>query len=345
MSIRSRRQRFLNHNTCLQNLDGDHLGPDTIRLENGIEIRLALRTDGRTELVTRVNLPQHPDLDAVRAIVRLALARNTRVTHRANIEIVPGVLQVRWVQRRPPQQDEILSMARWVADAAQETETAFGSSSISVRRDVIRGLISPDPEIRLPAALAAGSLGYTVLDQLIKDPRVDIDVQLKAAKAITQQLPPEDATSILSQALDSGPEELVRYAIEVLAELEGGSHALAAALRRRRLKPELAVFTVERLTSVVGGEALLLHALPHACTPAQRAMLEHLAETGGRTTHAHLYRLAGKGGLGVALDGALRRAVRATGERQAALQGAVSEIEAPQKVPVGALSEPSTTSG
>jgi hypothetical protein len=318
----------------LGSLGGERPAEDRARLPSGVEVRLELRPDHGCRLRVRVPVPGLPDglrvgwepaarHHPVSGLLHLALAREgllgrgfelraraeTLEMVRAGLNL-PSERQIREVVAR-------VERAVGVCRALEDPEAARGAA--------LRGLLDRDPRVRLSAALMTGGLGRTVLARLASDRQQPLDLRVEALEALSLGPPNAESAKVLERCA-TGPERLGRFAVRALAEREGGPARIAHLVGADRLDPEVARLAVERIVRRARApEPLLLDALPGACAPAQRAILDHIADTGGAVAHAALDRLLSNGGLGIRLDGALRRAARATRARLIEERGALSE--------------------
>lgn len=331
----------------LQRLGGTSLGEDHVRLDDGIEVRVRFRSDHRVELSVRAPVPwlesgtalggvEGPFVAPHAALLHLALAREGLLRSELDVRALSGALEVGQITEALPRLERMSALTERVRRATCWARTDEASDRAS--KAVIRGLIDPDPAVRLAAARVGGSLGLTVLTRMVDDRRLRSAHRLEALEVLVARDPGPELIRVLERAALSAADPLVHRAVSVLGRIADGGPALVRLIRRGRLDGVNAVRAVRALAQLDAGETLLLEGLPHAGIAAQRAILEHLAESGSARAHVALDALLSKGGLGLRLDGVLRRAARTTGRRFAQARGALSEAPPSPNAPRGALS-------
>lgn len=325
-------------------LGGVEVTPHRVQLGDGREVRVRIRPDQRVELWVRVPVPglssgarlrsdPGPGCPAVIAALHLALAREGLLHPEMRLRAQAGALEIGQLTDGLPTVERMRGLLVRVTRAAAAAN--FEKDGDGLRREAIRGLIDPDPWVRLAAARIAGSLGRTVLSRLVVARGVAPEVRVGAVRALVRRAAASEALPILERAARTGIAELATVAVRALGDLEEGGPALVRLLSRRRMSVEVQLAAVGALSRHPDWERFFLAVLPRVGAAAQRTILDQLAGRGGPGAYAGLDEILSHGGLGVRLDGPLRRAVRETRRRCTELRGALSEAPS---APVGALS-------
>lgn len=185
------------------------------------------------------------------------------------------------------------------------------------RRAAVSGLLAADPRVRLVAAENAGSLGVPVLRTLFLDPKVSMDVRSRAGRAFGSRARAQELRETCQRVMRQGPDPLARFAAEECVAREAPS--------------------------------ALVELLPRARPVAQRVLLNHLVHAACAEAYPALDALLSRGGLGVRMDGPLRRAWRAAkscrDESRGGLALARAEGALSAAIVTGTAGEEASTSG
>lgn len=252
--------------------------------------------------------------DPVHAAVGLALAREGLLRPELEVSSEVGELRVsQWTEALPT----VARMEGLADRVARAVETASrylepGPGGAERRRAVVSGLLASDPEIRMISAEQAGGLGVPVLRQLFVDSRIAPELRRRAGRALATRARPGELREAHLRVMREGPDALARFAAAERAAQEGG--------------------------------ASLVELLPRARPAAQRVLLAHLTQKGGADAHGALDELLNRGGLGVRMDGRLRRAWRATRRLRDEGRGRLAVLD-PDSGALSRPKEPSPTVG
>lgn len=205
--------------------------------------------------------------------LRLSLVRAGFIRPHVSIRSDRGAVEVEWSSPRVPGPSELASLlqrARSIRSAVPPEEA------------LIRGLIDPDPQVRLWSAVGCGALGRTELERLALDDRLLDRVRIAAARTLLLRATiPEERLRLLSGALRSKSEPLIELAIDAAPRTEGGVELIVRSVQRGTLAGVAAVRAIYRLTADPDGVEALESAAPNLKPGLRRVVGKALAARKG----------------------------------------------------------------